>query len=240
MTIYAPLENLVGIPAVFQAAVLAAVLLLVSGVLVRRRLAACEDEGLLPDDGFTLRNALEVLVDGLASLARDVIGPEYRTYFPIVATIFIFILVSNLMGLIPALGGATSDANTTWAWAIISFAVYNFVGIRKHGWRYVLQFCGPSFDIPLGGGRHAHFPVLFWFFFPLEIPLHLARMLTLAVRLLANMFADHLVVSMWISLVPFVVPVVFLGLGTMVGVIQAFVFSLLTMTYIGMALEEPH
>ena len=74
----------------------------------------------------------------------------------------------------------------------------------------------------------------------LEIPLHLARILTLAIRLLANMFADHTIVAVWIGLVPFAIPAVFMGLGLLVSVLQAFVFSLLTMVYIGMSLEEAH
>ena len=76
--------------------------------------------------------------------------------------------------------------------------------------------------------------------FPIELLLDLARMLTLAVRLLANMFADHTVIAIWISLVPIGVPAIFMGLGLIVSFLQAFVFSLLTMIYIGLALEEPH
>jgi F-type H+-transporting ATPase subunit a len=81
---------------------------------------------------------------------------------------------------------------------------------------------------------------MFPFFVPLELLLHLARMLTLSIRLLANMFADHLLVGLWITMVPFLVPTIFMGLGSVVAVVQAFVFTLLTMTYIGMALDEPH
>ena len=77
-------------------------------------------------------------------------------------------------------------------------------------------------------------------FFLLEVPLDLARMLTLAVRLLANMFADHTVIAVWLSLVPIGVPAIFMGLGIVISVLQAFVFSLLTMIYIGLALDEPH
>ena len=110
MTIYSLLDDYV--PWVIQASVLAAALLLVSGVVVRRQIAAA-DGGVLPDEGVTLRNVFEVVVDGLSGLARDTIGPEWRTYFPVVGTIFFFILISNLVGLIPGVGGATSDINTT-------------------------------------------------------------------------------------------------------------------------------
>ena len=238
MSIYGPLEHL-GIPVVIQSAILAGILLLVTAAAVRRHLGTLSDAGLVPDPGITLRNLLELGVGTLADLAKDVIGDEYRRFMGLLLTLFTFVLVSNFLGLIPGVGGATSFSDTTWAWAFISFGVYNVVGIRKHGIRYILQFCGPSFDITIGGKKR-HFPLMFWFFVPLEILLHLARMLTLSIRLLANMFADHLLIGLWLTMVPFLVPTIFLGLGSVVSVVQAFVFTLLTMTYIGMALDEPH
>lgn len=239
MTLYEPLEYALHVPWVVQAAVLAAGLLALAGVAVRRQLAAAGG-GVLPDEGVTLRNVFEVMVEALAALARDAMGEEWRRYFPLVGTIFIFILVSNLMGLVPGLGGSTSDINTTAAWAIISFLAYNAIGIRKHGFWYINQFLGPSlFEVQVFG-RHVHLRPLAPFFLPLELMLHFARIVTLAVRLLANMFADHMVVAVWITLVPIAVPALFMGLGLLVAVLQAFVFSLLTMIYIGQALEEPH
>jgi F-type H+-transporting ATPase subunit a len=239
VNIYAPLEHSLHIPWVIQAALLATLLLVAAGLVLRRQLAAAGG-GVLPDEGVTLRNVVEVIVDALASLARDIMGEEWRTYFPVVGTIFVFILVSNLMGLVPGVGGATTDVNTTTAWAIISFGVYNYVGIRKHGFWYINQFLGPSLGEMTIFGRHIHVRPLFWFFFPLEIVLHLARILTLSVRLLANMFADHTVVAVWITLVPIAIPALFMALGLLVAILQAFVFSLLTMIYIGLALEDPH
>jgi F-type H+-transporting ATPase subunit a len=239
VTVYTPLEHALHIPWVVQAAVLAAVLLAVAGALIRRQLAVAGG-GVLPDEGVTLRNALEVVVEGLAGLARDTMGEEWRRYFALVGTIFLFILVSNLMGLVPGLRGSTSDINTTAAWGIISFLAYNFVGIRRHGFWYINQFLGPSFFELHLFGRHVHVRPLFWLFLPLELVLHLARIATLAIRLLANMFADHTVVAVWITLVPIAIPALFMGLGLLVAVLQAFVFSLLTMIYIGQAQEEPH
>ena len=225
MSLYGPLEH-AGIASVFQAAALAIALLVVSGVLIRRQLGA-NGGGVVPDEGFTLRNALEVVVEGLSSLAENAMGHEWRTYFPLCCTIFFFILVSNLMGLVPGLGGATSDVNTTTAWAIISVLTAESVGVRKHGLGYFKRFLGPIWYLaPL--------------FLLLEPVLHLARVLTLSVRLLANMFADHTIVAVWLFLVPVAIPALFLGLGMVVAVLQAFVFSLLTMVYIGEALEEAH
>jgi F-type H+-transporting ATPase subunit a len=238
MNIFQPLEQSLAISWVLQSALVAAGLLIAAGLLLRRQLA--DPSAILPDEGFTLRNALEVLVDALAGLAESIIGPDYRRYFPLVGTMFFFILVGNLMGLVPALAGATTNVNTAAAWAVISFLVYNAVGIQKHGWKYIYQFMGPAIFHFHVGGRVFHVRALAVIFLPLEVVLHLARMLTLTVRLIANMFADHTVVAVWIGMVPIAVPAVFMGLGLMVAFLQAFVFALLTMIYIGLALEEAH
>ncbi len=237
MNIYTPLAT--AVPWVVQAAILAGILMLAAGWLIRRRIAV-ENGGLVPDEGITLRNCFEVLVEALAGLAHDRIGDEWRKFFPIVGTMFVFILFSNLIGLLPGIEGATSDANTTWAWAIISWIVYTWVGVAKHKRQYLVKFMGPSFFEREMFGRTVHFRLLAPLIFLIEVPLDVARILTLAVRLLANMFADHTVIAVWIKLVPIVVPAIFMGLGLIVSFLQAFVFALLTMIYIGLALEEPH
>ena len=237
MTIYSPFET--AVPAVVQATLLAAGLMVLAGVHVRRRLAAAGG-GVVPDEGVTLRNILEVLIEALANLARERIGEDWRRYFPIIATMFLFILVSNLMGLIPGVGGATSDVNTTFGWAVIAWLLYTWVGIAKHKGRYLIKYMGPSFGVAKIFGRTLHLRWLAPFMMIIEIPLDLARMGTLALRLLANMFADHVVVAVWVKLVPILVPAIFMGLGLVVAVLQAFVFALLTMIYVGLALDEPH
>jgi F-type H+-transporting ATPase subunit a len=237
--IFHGLEHWIHVPWVIQASLVAGLLLLFGGVLVGRRVAGPRG-GVMPDEGVSVRNVLEVLVEWLAGMAKDRMGPDWRRYFPLVGTMFFFILISNLMGLVPGLAGATSDANTTWAWAVMSWVFYTAIGIAAHGWKYLIKFMGPSFFEMHLFGRHIHVRALFWFFLILEIPLDLARMLTLAVRLLANMFADHTVVAVWLALVPIGVPAIFMGLGLVVAFLQAFVFALLTMIYIGLALEEPH
>lgn len=224
---------------VVYASLLSIALLLAAGVVVRRRVAAT-DQGVLPDEGISVRNVVEVIIEWLSVMARDRMGPDWRKYFPVIGTIFFFILVSNLMGLIPGLDGATSDANTTWAWAIISWCFYTWIALVRHKWRYIIKFMGPSFFEKEIAGRKIHFRLLAPIFLVLELPLDLARMLTLAVRLLANMFADHTVIGVWLVLVPLGVPAVFMGLGIIISVLQAFIFALLTMIYIGLALEEPH
>ena len=239
MNIFHHLEELVQVPWVIQAALMAAGLLLLGGLGVRRRLAD-PSGGVLPDEGVTIRNVFEVTVEWLAGMASDRMGADWRRYFPLVGTMFFFILISNLMGLFPFFDGATSDINTTLAWAVISWVFYTAIGIKKHKWRYIIKFFGPSFFEAEIGGRVVHMRLLAPFFVVLEIPLDLARMLTLTVRLVANMFADHAVINVWLTLVPLGVPAVFMGLGIIISVLQAFIFSLLTMIYIGLALDDPH
>jgi F-type H+-transporting ATPase subunit a len=239
VNIFHSLQEATHVSWVVWSSLFAAAVLLVSGVLVRGRLVAAQG-GLVPDEGFSLRNVLELLVEMLKGLAEQNMGPHWRRYFPIIGTIFFFILISNLMGLVPGLAGSTSDASTTWAWAIIAWIFYTVIGVMEHKAHYLLKFLGPSFGEMEIAGRHIHIRALAPVFFVLEVPLDLARILTLAVRLLANMFADHTVVAVWLTLVPIVVPAVFMGLGLIVAFLQAFVFALLTMIYIGLALEEPH
>ncbi|MCH2172608.1 F0F1 ATP synthase subunit A [Myxococcota bacterium] len=224
MSIYGLLEELVH--PVFQATAIAVLLLLALAFAVRRQIAA-SGGGISPDEGVSLRNVIEVVIEWLAGLARENMGDDYRRWFPIVGTMFFFILVSNLLGLIPGIGGATSYVEAGAAWAIIGFVVSEAVGIQKHGPSYIKHFLGP----------------VWWlapFFLILEIPLHFARVITLTIRLLANMFADHTIIAVWLGLMPFLLPSIFMGLGLIVAILQAFVFTLLTMVYIKLALEEAH
>jgi F-type H+-transporting ATPase subunit a len=226
VSIYSPLEH-AGIPVLVQTVILVTLVMTATGLMLKRQIASASQAGVLPDEGVTLRNVLELIIGGIADLAEQNMGPEYRRWFPLVGTLFFFILISNIMGLLPGIGGPTSFVETTTAWAIIAVAVSEFVGMQKHGAHYVKHFLGPVWWLA---------PV----FFILEVPLHLARILTLSIRLLANMFADHTIVAVWLALVPIGIPALFMGLGLVVAILQAFVFSLLTMIYIGLALEEAH
>jgi F-type H+-transporting ATPase subunit a len=225
MSISHALDGL-GISAVITDSILVVGLLLLTAVLVRRRLAAAGG-GLVPDEGVSLRNVVEFVVEGLASVARSTMGEDWKRFFPLVGAIFFFIVVANLISLLPMVEGATSNINTTAAWATLSLLVSEYAGLRKHGAHYIKHFMGPL-------------PALAPLFLILELPLHLARGLTLAIRLLANMFADHTIVAVWLSLVPLVVPAIFMGLGVIVSILQAFVFAMLTMVYIGLNLEDAH
>jgi len=215
-------------------------LLLLASVAVRRRVAATNG-GVVPDEGVTIRNAVEVVVEGLTGLAKQTMGAEWKKWFPFAGAMFFFILIANLLGLIPGFGSLTGDVNVAAAWAVISYVLFNYVGIREHGLgHYLIKYMGPSFFTWHVGGRHIHMRILAPLFLLLEIPLDAARAVTLTIRLIANMFADHTVVAVFLALVPIGVPAIFLGLGMMVCVLQAFVFSLLTMIYINIALQEAH
>jgi F-type H+-transporting ATPase subunit a len=211
-----------------QALLTCTLIVLILGGLVRRGLA--RDDGVVPSERFTLRNFLEVMLEGLVGLMRDVIGPDWRRYAPLIGTLGLFILVSNLMGLVPGLTGPTSFIETNLSWAIVSFSVYQYVAIRHHGASYIKHFLGPV-------------PWLAPLMFFVEVVSHLARILSLTIRLTANMFADHTLVALFLSFglgVNFVIPWLFMGLGLFVAFLQAFIFSFLTMIYIGGALEEAH
>jgi F-type H+-transporting ATPase subunit a len=226
VTLAQQLEHATHVPWVIWASLFAAVLLLATGLLVRSRIAATQG-GIIPDPGLSVRNAVEILTEMLAGLGEQIMGHRWRTYFPFIATLFFFILIANLLGLIPGVGGATTNAATTWAWALISFGVHQYVGVREHGFGYLKHFVGPV-------------PLLAPLYIPIELLSHLSRVFTLAVRLLANMFADHIVVGVWIVLIPVIVPAVFMGLGVLVAFLQAYVFAMLSMIYIGLALDDSH
>ncbi len=187
------------------------------------------DPGLVPSQKPTLRNFLEILLEGMGGQMEAAIGPEWQRYAPVVCTLGLFILVSNLMGLVPFFTGPTTFVETNLAWAVISFLTYNTIGIRHHGLGYFKRFLGPV-------------PWLIPLMLPIEIINHLARLLSLTVRLTANMFADHTLVAIFVTmpLVGFVVPWAMMGLGLFIAFLQAFIFSYLTVVFIGEALAEAH
>ncbi len=187
------------------------------------------DESLVPSERLTLRNVLEILLEGMTDLMEQTIGPEWRRFTPLVCTLGLFILISNLTGLVPFFSGPTAFIETNLAWAVLSFITYNVAGFQKHGMPYLKHFLGPV-------------PWLIPILLPIEIIGHLARMLSLTVRLTANMFADHTLVAIALMLpvVQLVTPWVLMGLGLFVAFLQAFIFAYLTTVYIGQAVAEAH
>lgn len=194
--------------------------------------ASAGGDSLIPDPRVSLRNFVEVLFEGICSLAEDVIGHDWKSYMPLIGTLGLFILVGNLMNLIPGLGAPTGFIETNLSWAILSVTTAEIASIRVHGI----------------GGWLKHLSPGPWWLAPLILPIelfsHLVRFFSLTIRLTANMFADHTLLSMFLggfgAVVAVFIPWVVLGLGLFVCFVQAFIFTFLTMLYIGMGIEESH
>lgn len=207
--------------------------LFVMGILlvlgVRAKAAMATEEAIIPDAGLTPRNVFELLVEGIGSLSEQVIGHGSKVYVPTLCTFFIFILTSNLLGLVPGFIPPTSDFDITLALGICSFLIFNYYGLKVNGMDYIKHLMGPILALA---------PLIFL----LELIGVLVRPVSLALRLFGNMSGDHLVLDIFIDLTYLLVPVIFYMLGTLVSVIQAFVFTLLSMIYIGLSVahDEGH
>jgi len=207
--------------------------LFVMGILlvlgVRAKAAMATEEAIIPDAGLTPRNVFELLVEGIGSLSEQVIGHGSKVYVPTLCTFFIFILTSNLLGLVPGFIPPTSDFDITLALGICSFLIFNYYGLKVNGMDYIKHLMGPILALA---------PLIFL----LELIGVLVRPVSLALRLFGNMSGDHLVLDIFIDLTYLFVPVIFYMLGTLVSVIQAFVFTLLSMIYIGLSVahDEGH
>jgi F-type H+-transporting ATPase subunit a len=171
---------------------------------------------------------VELVHEFTGGLSEQIIGHEYQRFQPFVTCIFMFVLMCNLLGLIPGIPAPTQSAVVPLGLAVTVFVYYNFNGVMAQG--------------PIGYLKHFAGPVwwLAWLLFPVEIISHLARNMSLTIRLWANMFAGDLVTLVAFSLIPIGVPVVFMGLHVLVSVVQALVFSLLSMIYLGQAVAHEH
>ncbi len=217
------------VPMLVQSLVLALLLVLGHALIVRRVLARTGD-GLVPPPKLTPRNFVEILLEGIANQMRDMLGPSWAKYLPLVGTLGLFILIANLMGLVPGLGGPTSYLETNLAWAMIAFGMAEYVSIREQGFvNYLKHLAGPILWLA---------PIMF----VVEIVSHLARLVSLTLRLTGNMFADHTLVAVFLGfgVINLFVPWIFMGLGLFVAFLQAFIFTFLTIIYIGQALEAAH
>lgn len=176
-----------------------------------------------------MQHLLEVVLEALQGLMKEVIGKDTRRFVPLIGTLAIYILIGNIMGLVPGFLSPTSNLNVTASCAICVFLYYNYHGIRKHGFlKYLKHFAGPVWWLA-------------WLLFPVEIISHMARPFSLSMRLFGNIFAEELIISSLNKYIfPFLtsVPVMFLALFA--STIQAFIFVLLTMVYISGAVEESH
>lgn len=174
-----------------------------------------------------IQNFMEVVIDGVENMVVETMGEHGRPYFPLIATLAIFILVSNLIGLIPGFFPPTANINTTAACAVIVFLSTHIVGIKHHGFHYLKHFLGPIWWLA---------PIMFF----IEVIGHLSRPVSLTLRLFGNMNGHELVLMIFFGLAPFLVPLPMMLMGVLVSFIQAFVFMLLAMIYIQGSLEEAH
>lgn len=208
---------------VSNAILIVAIIILIS-VLGTRRISLTE-EGAIPDDKLTFKNFCELLLEGILKIMEDSLGHHARKFLYLIGSAAIFILFSNISGLVPGFNPPTDNINTTAACAVTVFILYNYHGLKENGLAYLKHFVGP-----------------FWWLAPLMIPIeiigHLARPLSLSLRLFGNIMGDHLVTAIFFSLAPLFVPVPIMVLGLFVCFVQTFVFCLLSMAYISGAIAH--
>jgi F-type H+-transporting ATPase subunit a len=204
------------------------VVLTMVGLHVRNRVRDVQ-AAVVPEDRFSVRTFIELIVGGVYKMMSDMMGPKAAKFFlPLIGTLALFIFFSNASGLIPGFLPPTDNLNTTLSMALVVFFVTHIYGVKEHGLKYFKHFLGPV-----------------WWLAPLmliiELISHIARPATLAIRLGANMTADHMVLAIFTGLVPFFVPLPMYALGLIVVTVQTLVFCLLSTVYISMAIaHEEH
>lgn len=201
--------------------ILVAVLLMLIALIVRAVLSV-ERPG-------TFQQLFETIYEFLHGQTEEVIGHDGPKYLPFAGTLFLFIVFGNLIGIIPGFESPTMFVYVPCGCALATFVYYNLHGLREQGIiSYLKHFAGPvGWLAPL--------------MFPIEIISHLARPLSLTVRLYANMFAGEMVTLVFLGMVPLAVPAIFMGLHVFVGLLQAYIFTVLTLIYIsGAVAHEEH
>lgn len=205
---------------------------LVTGALAGRAALGSGTNAVAPAGKFGLKAFFESILEFVVGVCDMVIGEhEGRKFVPMFAAIFLFVWVNNLVGLIPGMTPATDNINTTLALGLFIFVMYNYYGFKEHGVAYLKQFLGPLLLLA---------PLMVF----IELIGHVVRPLTLGLRLYGNIMADHSVLSVFIHMfermwfIP--VPAIFYGMGIFVASMQAFVFTMLSMIYVSMAISHDH
>jgi F-type H+-transporting ATPase subunit a len=194
-------------------------LLIISGAIAAKGLS------LVPSK---MQNFFEIIVSGIEEFMVDITGEEGRWLFPLAATIFLYIFVSNLIGIVPGLFPPTADINTTLSCALVVVVFTHIIGIKYHGIKYIKHFLGPVWWLA---------PLIFL----IELIGHLARILSLTFRLFGNMMGHEIVLGILFALAGmFLAPLPIMGLGVFVAFVQAFVFFLLSIIYFSSAMEHAH
>jgi len=195
------------------------------GLKFRAGLAAA-DGGLVPPRKMNLRNFFEVMTESVYGMVEGAMGEKNaRRFFSLVATLWCWVLFGNLIGLVPGFVSPNDTLKTNLALALVVFFATHIYGVKEHGLAYFKHFLGPSLALA---------PLML----PIELVSHLARPVSLSLRLMGNMIADHKVVFSFFALVPLLVPLPFMILGLLICLVQAIVFCTLTMVYLSMAVEH--
>jgi F-type H+-transporting ATPase subunit a len=174
-----------------------------------------------------IQQLAEMLHGFVSDQADSIIGHGGQRYVMFTTCVLMFVLLSNLLGMVPGLLAPTSVATVPLGVALLCFFYYHYHGVRENGVGYFKQFVGPIWWIS-------------WMMLPIELISHFARILSLTVRLYANMFAGEMVTLVFFSLIPIGIPIVFMGLHLGVALIQAYIFMLLTMIYVSQAVAHDH
>jgi F-type H+-transporting ATPase subunit a len=194
-------------------------------IIVKGRIAKTS-EAVVPEGELTPSSFMENFVETFYGVLRDSLGKADARYFlPIIGTCAFFIFFSNALGILPGFAPATSNFNVTLACGLIIFFATHYYGLKRTGFAYFKHFVGPI-------------PALAPLMIPLEIVSHLVRPFSLAIRLLANMFADHLLVAVFTSIIFAFLPLPIMILGVLTVTLQTYVFCLLSTIYIQMAIEH--
>jgi F-type H+-transporting ATPase subunit a len=192
-----------------------------------RRAILTSNDPVIPDERLGVRNVMELLVEIVVGLNDSIIGKKGRKYVPLFGSLFIFILLANFLGLVPGFAPPTSSFYSNLGLGLVVFVAYHCFGVHEHGAHYFKQFLGPMlFLAPL--------------FVLIEMASHVFRPISLSIRLFGNMFGDHLVLEIFTDLTKLVIPVLFYVLGALVSVIQAAVFTILSIIYVAMAISHEH
>ena len=175
------------------------------------------------------QNLMEAYVGGVLKMGTDVMGEEpARRYLPLVATIGLFVGISNLIGVVPGFEAPTGFLEMPLTLALVVFVYYNFEGIRRQGVvKYFKHFLGPVWW-------------LYWLMFPIEIVSHISRLVSLSFRLFGNVKGDDMFLAVILMLAPWLLPMIPFALLTFMAFLQAFIFMMLTYVYLGgaVAVEE--
>lgn len=173
-------------------------------------------------------NMVEAVVVGLVDTMESNVGHGGKRFLPLLGTLAFFIFTANMIGLVPGCSSPTSNVNTNLAMALTVFIVYNLIGIQKQGlFTYLKHFMGPVWWLS-------------WLILPIELISHLARPITLSMRLFGNVKGEDLVVLILLFLVPLILPMFMMAFMVFTGLLQTVVFLLLTMSYLQGALAEEH